>query len=76
MSAAQILPIGGQDVTQLNALVPGFIASKTTAQSKINMVDQNSNMSVYTDLRDWVHPSDSGEQKMAARWYAALQTVL
>jgi lysophospholipase L1-like esterase len=75
---AQIIPCEWNDsaVRELNAEVPLLAAEKSTAQSPVLAVDQWTGFSAAEDTSDGVHPNESGERKMAARWYEALVTVL
>lgn len=71
---AQILPstFNATDIVDLNSRIPGLAASKNTAQSPVIVVDQWTGFSVSQDMYDGVHPNDTGDQKMANKWYAAL----
>ncbi|KAF4626427.1 hypothetical protein G7Y89_g11732 [Cudoniella acicularis] len=55
----------------LNKAIPAWAVSKNTTQSPIWVVDQYTGFST-TDLRDGVHPNESGDTKMAAKWYPAI----
>lgn len=63
-------------VAALNAAIPGWAASRTTAQSPITVVDQFTGFDSVADTSDGVHPDDSGFQKMSDRWYPALIPLL
>jgi len=80
---AQLIPMNpgtcpqcGQRVVELNAAIPGWAASRSTAQSPVVVVDQWTGFSTASDTYDGVHPNASGDQKLADRWYAALTPVL
>ena len=73
---AQIIPTSGWDVTQYNAGLATLASQLTTAQSPIMLVDQYTGFDVNADTLDGIHPNQTGEQLMAAKWYAALQQVL
>jgi hypothetical protein len=60
----------------LNNAIPGLAAQKNTAQSRVIVVDQWTGYNGSTDNYDGIHPNQSGEQKMANKWYATLQTIL
>ncbi|QDA59510.1 PA14 domain-containing protein [Hymenobacter jejuensis] len=60
----------------LNSLIPGLASQKTTSQSPIIVVDQNSGFDASTLTYDGIHPREGGEELMASRWYQALQAVL
>ncbi|MBN2536289.1 MAG: hypothetical protein JXB88_25630 [Spirochaetales bacterium] len=64
------------NVTALNNAIPGWASGKSTSQSPITVVDQNSGFSYTSDTYDGVHPNDSGDQKIADKWYAALTPLL
>ena len=76
---AQIIPMNptncaecGQRAVALNAAIPAWAASLSTSASPVTVVDQWTGFSTATDTYDGVHPNDSGNQKIAARWYPAL----
>jgi lysophospholipase L1-like esterase len=80
---AQIIPMNpsgcttcAQGVVNLDAAIPAWAASLSTAQSPIAVVDQWTGFDDATDTVDGVHPNDSGNQKMANRWYPALAQFL
>jgi lysophospholipase L1-like esterase len=80
---AQIIPLapaGCTDCPQravaLNNAIPAWAAGKSTAASPITVVDQWTGFNSATDTGDGVHPNDSGNQKMAARWFPPLSSVL
>ncbi|OCL01398.1 carbohydrate esterase family 3 protein [Glonium stellatum] len=76
---AQIIPISfgssNTAVTALNQAIPAWAASKNSTASPIWVVDQNTGFST-SDLRDGVHPNDSGDAKMAAKWYPAVVNAI
>ncbi|MEU3166530.1 cellulose binding domain-containing protein [Streptosporangium sp. NPDC006930] len=80
---AQIIPMNpgtcgecAQRVTALNAAIPGWAASKTTARSPVIVVDQWTGFTTGYDTYDGVHPNASGDQKIADRWFPALAALL
>jgi lysophospholipase L1-like esterase len=80
---AQIIPMNpdgcttcAQGVVNLDAAIPGWTASLSTAQSPISVVDQWTGFNDATDTGDGVHPNDSGIQKMANRWFPAVSALL
>jgi lysophospholipase L1-like esterase len=80
---AQILPMTpsscpecAQRVIDLNAAIPAWAAGKSTAASPITVVDQWTGFNTATDTGDGVHPNDSGNVKIAARWLPALTAAL
>ncbi|PSN68274.1 SGNH hydrolase [Corynespora cassiicola Philippines] len=73
---AQIIPMGfGNFNTQIqslnSAIIPWAQGLNSTA-SPIWVVDQYTGFSGTGDLRDGVHPNDSGDTKMLNVWYPAL----
>jgi lysophospholipase L1-like esterase len=80
---AQILPMNpascpecAQRVIDLNAAIPAWAAATTTTASPVTVVDQWTGFSTATDTGDGVHPNDSGNVKIANRWYPALTAAL
>ncbi len=75
---AQIIPsiYNATDIVDLNQRMPALAASKNTPTSPVLVVDQWTGFSVNQDMYDGVHPNDSGDQKLANKWYAALAGVL
>lgn len=80
---AQILPMNpsgcstcAQGVIDLNAAIPAWASSLSTAQSPISVVDQWTGFNTATDTADGVHPNDLGNQKMSDKWYPALSALL
>jgi lysophospholipase L1-like esterase len=72
---AQIIPNGdaaNEAKTQtFNAALPGIVAQKGP---RTHLVDMHAALTT-ADLADGVHPSAAGYDKMAARWFAALQAT-
>jgi lysophospholipase L1-like esterase len=80
---AQILPMTpsncpecAQRVVNLNAAIPAWAASTTTATSPVTVVDQWTGFTTSTDTGDGVHPNDAGNRRIADRWLPALTTAL
>jgi lysophospholipase L1-like esterase len=77
---AKILPIGVEDfdtgVRALDEQIPGLVSAKDTEQSRVLLVDQYSGVDVHADSYDGFHPNESGERKMADRWFDALSPEL
>jgi hypothetical protein len=80
---AQILPMNpagcaecGARVSALNAAIPDWAASLSTARSPVVVVDQWTGFSTAGDTYDGVHPNASGDQKIASAWYPPLASVL
>ncbi|WP_061293092.1 lectin [Herbidospora cretacea] len=75
---ATIIPLSnsGQNaaVRTFNATIPDMVWSKVSAGKRVHLVDMYSKLTT-ADLIDGIHPTAGGYDKMAAAWYAALQTV-
>jgi lysophospholipase L1-like esterase len=65
-----------QRVVALNARIPGWARATSTSRSPVTVVDQWTGFNTASDTYDGVHPSASGNEKIAARWYPALTTAL
>ncbi|CAN5474457.1 hypothetical protein BH09PLA1_BH09PLA1_05850 [soil metagenome] len=63
-------------VAALNDAIPNLVSQKNRDGSRIVMVDQFSGFDLGRDTFDGLHPNESGEQKMASRFFAALQPIL
>lgn len=57
-----------------NAAIPGIVQSKISAGQHVHLVDMHSALTA-ADLIDGIHPTATGYDKMAARWYSAMQSV-
>lgn len=77
---AQLIPFHDESVNQsinaFNAQLAAFAQTHSTTESKIVLVDQNTGFTLAADSYDGIHPNESGEKKMAQRWFVALSTVL
>ena len=76
---AQIIPIAGLDakVQELNQSIATLAGQMNSATSPVVAVDLYSGFSISTDLKaDGIHPTESGYQKMASDWFAALAPFL
>jgi len=75
---AQLTPLSnsGQEnaIRTFNAAIPGIVQSKVNAGKHVHLVDMHSALTT-GDLTDGIHPTANGYDKMAARWYSALQSV-
>jgi GDSL-like Lipase/Acylhydrolase family len=69
-------PWDTKSVNSLNETI--VLLSKTlgTDESPVILVDQFSGFDGKADLYDMVHPNASGEEKMAAKWFEAIQRAL
>lgn len=70
---AQIIPLPAMEsnVREVNAAIPAYFAEKNSTASPIWVVDQWTNFTS-ADLYDGIHPSDSGDVKIAGKFYPAL----
>ena len=75
---ATIIPLSNSSqenaVRTFNAAIPGIVQSKVNAGKHVRLVDMHSALTT-GDLIDGIHPTANGYDKMAARWYSALQSV-
>ncbi|KAK9428235.1 SGNH hydrolase-type esterase domain-containing protein [Lipomyces doorenjongii] len=74
---AKIIPLSfnNQSLVDLNNAISPWALSKTATASPIDVVDQYTGFSI-SDLRDGVHPNDSGDQKIANAWYLPLVNAI
>ncbi|KAI1811961.1 carbohydrate esterase family 3 protein [Poronia punctata] len=76
---AQIIPAGfgnyNSVIESLNSAIVPWAQGLNSTESPIYVVDQYSGLTS-GDLRDGVHPNQSGDQKMADVWYPAVITAL
>jgi lysophospholipase L1-like esterase len=76
---AQVIPCGEEaKIRQFNRLVGDLAKEINTQESPVIAVEQFSgfNAAAGFDTYDGCHPNESGEQKMADRWFTALKKVL
>lgn len=64
------------NMTLLNSQIPDLAVSLDTTTSRVIAVDHAAGFNATTDLADGLHPNAAGDQKIAARWLAALQPLL
>jgi lysophospholipase L1-like esterase len=77
---ASIPPTATQrdNLVALNARIPALASQKSTAQSPVYFVDQYSGFDGVNDNQasSGIHPDESGEKKLAAKWFSAIRQVL
>ncbi|MER3432686.1 MAG: cellulose-binding protein [Leptolyngbya sp. ERB_1_1] len=75
---AQLIPsLNSEALTQqFNQQIAALARSTNTQESPLIVVDQFSGFNVQQDTYDGLHPNESGEQKMANRWFQTLEKVL
>jgi hypothetical protein len=75
---ASIIPIGNANsdaaARTFNATIPGIVQSKVSAGRHVHFVDMHPALT-NADLADGIHPNAGGYDKMAAKWFTALQSV-
>jgi len=62
--------------TTLNGLIQNLADTRIAGGDKIVVVNMESALSYPGDLSDTVHPNDTGYGKMAAVWFAEIETLL
>ncbi|MEP7142377.1 MAG: GDSL-type esterase/lipase family protein [Ferruginibacter sp.] len=65
-----------QKVIAFNKAIKEFGGKKNTAASPVIIVDQYTGMNPAKNMYDDIHPNDSGEKKMAEKWFAAMRPYL
>ncbi|MFK0031154.1 MULTISPECIES: SGNH/GDSL hydrolase family protein [Streptomyces] len=80
---AQIIPMNpsscpecAQRVRDLNDRIPQWASGISSPESPVVAVDQWTGFDTGADTYDGVHPSSSGDNKIASRWYPALTELL
>jgi lysophospholipase L1-like esterase len=72
---AKLIPArnSAQDgIVEINGRMDAFARDQSTQSSRVIVVDQSMDFSASDDLFDSYHPDESGEMKMADKWYDAL----
>jgi len=73
---AKLIPETDTPMSGLNDLLPGLVSQKDTDDSRVILVDQSSGFDPVSDTYDGIHPDESGEKKMAAKWLTAMTPFL
>jgi hypothetical protein len=78
---AKLIPINSvvlynPGIIELNGEIDGIAADKSTVDSPVWVVDQYNGFDAAADTYDNFHPNTVGEEKMAQKWYDAMQTYL
>jgi len=63
------------NVNNLNTKIKTLVTQLNTELSPVILVDQNSGITS-SDLYDGVHPGPTGEEKMAQKWFDAINKVI
>ena len=69
-------PSDSKSIISLNKTIAALSKTLGTEKSPVILVDQFTGFDGRADLHDRVHPNASGEEKMAARWYDAIQDAV
>jgi lysophospholipase L1-like esterase len=72
---AQLIPVYQFEsyIEPINEAIPDLVARLDTEESRVLLVDQRDGFDAAEDTWDGIHPNQTGEQKMARRWLAALR---
>jgi hypothetical protein len=76
---AQVIPstiAALSEIPALNTEIAVLAATLSTTQSPVIVVDQWTGFDAATDTYDGVHPNQTGEQKISAKWFGTLRWVL
>ena len=73
---AKIIPIRHLDVSAFNQQLGRLAEQRSTQASPVVIVDQASGYDAFTDNLDGLHPNKKGEEKIANKWFVALQEFL
>lgn len=60
-------------IVELNNAIPGWATTNTTTESPITVVDNFTGFNPATDTTDGEHPNTQGDQKLAGKFYPALE---
>ena len=62
-------------ISALNGQIDTIASTTTTSTSRVVVVDQSSGFNASTDTTDGIHPNNSGESKMANKWFDAMNAL-
>jgi len=65
-----------EKVDAYNASLPAIVAAQKAAGKRITLVDMHAAITTDDLLPDGVHPNQTGMDKMATAWFAALKASL
>jgi lysophospholipase L1-like esterase len=68
-------PTVNDSIDDLNSRMDQIAAKESTTDSLVIIVDQNIGFDVGSDTFDGFHPNASGEEKMAMKWYTAIDSI-
>jgi lysophospholipase L1-like esterase len=72
---ARLIPVRGFDRESLeraNDSIERMAKDRSTKESRVIVVPQDSGFDATADTVDGIHPNESGERKMASRWLEAM----
>lgn len=76
---AKLMPVSNPQmnprIDELNARMDGIAKGMSNMISPVIVVDINSEINIQKDMYDGLHPSQSGEQKMAEKWFEAIKSI-
>jgi len=78
---AQAIPAARNDaiakaLVSMNEMIRELVEEMNTSESPVILVDQYTGFDVAKDSYDGVHPNALGEEKMAQRWFEAIQAAI
>ncbi|OED38187.1 hypothetical protein AB833_21160 [Chromatiales bacterium (ex Bugula neritina AB1)] len=73
---AEIIPMKNKDTARFNSAIREWAPAQSASASPVVVVDQYTGYNAATDNYDNYHPNAEGEEKMAARWFSALEQVI
>jgi acyl-CoA thioesterase I len=73
---ARLIPMRGADqLGSAEQSIERVASAQTRAESPVVVVRQDEGFDVETDTYDGIHPNESGEKKMAKRWFEAIRAL-
>jgi lysophospholipase L1-like esterase len=76
IAVAQLIPLSiGGGVDAYNDAIPDIVEERADAGKHIILVDQNTDFPL-SELPDNVHPNAAGYERMARKWYEAIEPYL
>ncbi|MBR6310616.1 MAG: DUF5010 domain-containing protein [Paludibacteraceae bacterium] len=73
---AKLIPRQNKNHTDYNNMIETLATEMNTEESPVILVDQATGFDWQTDTWDGTHPNAIGEEKIAQRWFDALQSYL
>jgi lysophospholipase L1-like esterase len=75
---ARLIPVREfppESLDRVNASIEGMANEQSKAESRVIVVPQDAGFDAAADTVDGVHPNETGERKMAKRWFEALRSA-